>query len=41
VLAAAYGVPCAVSDELVMIALKLRAGRPSTPGASSSFAIAR
>jgi fatty-acyl-CoA synthase len=26
VLAAAYGVPCAVSDELVMAALKLRAG---------------
>jgi fatty-acyl-CoA synthase len=26
VLAAAYGVPCAVSDELVMVALKLRAG---------------
>ena len=25
-LAAAYGVPCAVSDELVMVALKLRAG---------------
>src|SRR5262249_40033810 len=26
VLAAAYGVPCAVSDELVMVALKLRPG---------------
>jgi len=26
-LAAAYGVPCAVSDELVMVALKLRPGR--------------
>ena len=26
VLAAAYGVPCAVSDELVMVALKLREG---------------
>jgi fatty-acyl-CoA synthase len=26
VLAAAYGVPCSVSDELVMVALKLRAG---------------
>jgi fatty-acyl-CoA synthase len=28
VLAAAYGVPCAVSDELVMAALKLRPGAP-------------
>ena len=31
VLAAAYGVPCAVSDELVMVALKLRAGRALRP----------
>ena len=31
VLAAAYGVPCAVSDELVMVALKLRAGATFDP----------
>jgi fatty-acyl-CoA synthase len=31
VLAAAYGVPCAVSDELVMAALKLRAGAHFDP----------
>ena len=31
VLAAAYGVPCAVSDELVMAALKLRDGRALRP----------
>ncbi len=31
VLAAAYGVPCAVSDELVMVALKLRAEAPFDP----------
>jgi fatty-acyl-CoA synthase len=33
VLAAAYGVPCAVSDELVMVALKLRAGASFDPAA--------
>ncbi len=31
VLGAAYGVPCAVSDELVMVALKLRAGARFDP----------
>jgi fatty-acyl-CoA synthase len=31
VLAAAYGVPCAVSDELVMVALKLRPGATFEP----------
>ena len=31
VLAAAYGVPCAVSDELVMVALKLRPGVEFVP----------
>jgi fatty-acyl-CoA synthase len=31
VLAAAYGAPCAVSDELVMVALKLRAGARFDP----------
>lgn len=31
VLAAAYGVPCAVSDELVMVALKLRPGATFDP----------
>jgi acyl-CoA synthetase (AMP-forming)/AMP-acid ligase II len=31
VLAAAYGVPCAVSDELVMAALKLRPGARFDP----------
>jgi len=31
VLAAAYGVPCPVSDELVMVALKLRAGATFDP----------
>ena len=42
VLAAAYGVPCAVSDELVMAALKLRAGRPlRSAGRSSTSASAR
>jgi fatty-acyl-CoA synthase len=33
VLAAAYGVPCAVSDELVMAALKLRDGASFDPKA--------
>ena len=36
-LAAAYGVPCAVSDELVMIALKLRPGRAFDPEAFFAF----
>jgi fatty-acyl-CoA synthase len=31
VLAAAYGAPCAISDELVMVALKLRAGATFDP----------
>jgi fatty-acyl-CoA synthase len=31
VLAAAYGVPCSVSDELVMVALKLRGGARFDP----------
>jgi acyl-CoA synthetase (AMP-forming)/AMP-acid ligase II len=31
VLAAAYGAPCAISDELVMAALKLRAGATFDP----------
>jgi acyl-CoA synthetase (AMP-forming)/AMP-acid ligase II len=31
VLAAAYGVPCPVSDELVMVALKLRGGTRFDP----------
>jgi acyl-CoA synthetase (AMP-forming)/AMP-acid ligase II len=31
VLAAAYGVPCAVSDELVMVALKVRSGARFDP----------
>jgi acyl-CoA synthetase (AMP-forming)/AMP-acid ligase II len=33
ILAAAYGVPCAVSDELVMAAIKLREGVPFDPKA--------
>ena len=37
VLAAAYGVPCAVSDELVMVALKLRAGARFDPRAFHAF----
>jgi fatty-acyl-CoA synthase len=37
VLAAAYGVPCAVSDELVMAALKLRAGAKFDPKAFFDF----
>jgi fatty-acyl-CoA synthase len=37
VLAAAYGVPCAVSDELVMVALKLRAGATFDPKAFWGF----
>ena len=37
VLAAAYGVPCAVSDELVMVALKLRAGASLSPQAFFDF----
>jgi fatty-acyl-CoA synthase len=36
-LAAAYGVPCAVSDELVMVALKLRAGATFDPRAFFAF----
>jgi fatty-acyl-CoA synthase len=37
VLAAAYGVPCSVSDELVMVALKLRPGAPFDPQAFFDF----
>jgi fatty-acyl-CoA synthase len=37
VLAAAFGVPCAVSDELVMAALKLRAGAPFDPKSFFAF----
>jgi fatty-acyl-CoA synthase len=37
VLAAAYGVPCAVSDELVMAALKLRPGTSFDPQALYDF----
>jgi fatty-acyl-CoA synthase len=37
VLAAAYGVPCAVSDELVMVALKLRPGARFDPKAFFDF----
>jgi fatty-acyl-CoA synthase len=37
VLAAAYGVPCAVSDELVMAALKLRPGASFDPQAFFEF----
>src|SRR5206468_11924145 len=33
VLAAAYGVPCSVSDELVMVALKMHAGTRFDPKA--------
>ena len=36
-LAAAYGVPCAVSDELVMVALKLRPGRRFEPASFFEF----
>ncbi len=36
-LAAAYGVPCAVSDELVMVALKLRPGAAFDPAAFFAF----
>ena len=37
VLAAAYGAPCAVSDELVMVALKLREGRSFDPQSFFDF----
>jgi len=37
VLAAAYGVPCAVSDELVMVAVKLRPGARFDPKAFFDF----
>ena len=37
VLAAAYGVPCAVSDELVMVSLKLRPGVRFDPQACFDF----
>jgi fatty-acyl-CoA synthase len=37
VLAAAYGVPCAVSDELVMVALKMRAGAVFDPRGFFAF----
>ncbi len=37
VLAAAYGVPCSVSDELVMVALKLRPGAAFDPKAFFDF----
>jgi fatty-acyl-CoA synthase len=37
VLAAAYGVPCAVSDELVMVALKLRPGARFDPQGFFTF----
>ena len=37
VLAAAYGVPCAVSDELVMVALKLRDGAAFDPQGFFTF----
>jgi len=36
-LAAAYGVPCAVSDELVMVALKLREGANFDPAGFFAF----
>jgi len=36
-LAAVYGVPCPVSDELVMVALKLRSGRRLDPQAFFAF----
>jgi fatty-acyl-CoA synthase len=36
-LAAAYGVPCAVSDELVMVALKLRDGATFDPASLFDF----
>jgi fatty-acyl-CoA synthase len=37
VLAAAYGVPCAVGDELVMVALKLGSGRSFDPQSFFDF----
>jgi len=37
VLAAAYGVPCSISDELVMVALKLRPGARFDPQAFFQF----
>ncbi|HZR81036.1 MAG TPA: AMP-binding protein [Candidatus Binatia bacterium] len=37
VLAAAYGVPCSVSDELVMVALKIRPGASFDPKAFFEF----
>lgn len=37
VLAAAYGVPCSVSDELVMVALKMRPGAAFDPKAFFDF----
>jgi fatty-acyl-CoA synthase len=37
VLAAAYGAPCSVSDELVMVALKLRAGASFDPKGFFAF----
>jgi len=37
VLAAAYGVPCAVSDELVMVAVKVRPGARFDPQAFFEF----
>jgi acyl-CoA synthetase (AMP-forming)/AMP-acid ligase II len=37
VLAAAYGVPCSVSDELVMVAIKLRTGATFEPKAFFDF----
>ncbi len=40
-LAVAYGVPCAVSDELVMAALKLRAGAAFDPGAFYKWCVAQ
>ena len=36
-LAAAYGVPCAVSDELVMAAVKLRPGASFDPAGFFAF----
>jgi fatty-acyl-CoA synthase len=40
-LAAAYGVPCAVSDELVMVALKLRPGATFDPQAFHDYCAAQ
>src|SRR4029079_2920391 len=37
VLAAAYGVPCAVSDELVMVAVKVRPGATFAPKTFFAF----